>query len=43
LSRSRDTVRKRIGAARESGFDQHLTKPVDADALQAFVSGASTG
>ena len=29
--------------SRESGFDQHLTKPVDPDALQAFVSGASTG
>ena len=31
------------GRSRESGFDQHLTKPVDPDALQAFVSGASTG
>ena len=27
--------------SRESGFDQHLTKPVDPDALQALVSGAS--
>jgi PAS domain S-box-containing protein len=25
--------------AREAGFDQHLTKPVDPEALQAFVSG----
>jgi CheY-like chemotaxis protein len=24
--------------SRESGFDQHLTKPVDPEALQAFVS-----
>ena len=25
--------------AREAGFDQHLTKPVDPEALQAFVTG----
>jgi CheY-like chemotaxis protein len=26
--------------SQEAGFDHHLTKPVDPDALQAFVSGA---
>ena len=29
--------------SRESGFDQHLTKPVDPEALQALVSGSSSG